>query len=183
MSSGDFLKRVTDSAKEFAENFADKAEDTFDVLSDKAEDAFEKAKVKGSELRDRAQVAIADRETPHLNRVMDLYGMMAQGKMMDAFEKYYDDDVVMQENAEEPTRGKAANRERLKHWMDIVEQNHGAGVVSMTSNEAEGVTMVESWVDITIKGGARNRMEEVAVQRWKGGKVIHERFYYDKQDA
>lgn len=34
------------------------------------------------------------------------------GEALQAFETYYDDDVVMQENDAEPTFGKTANRER-----------------------------------------------------------------------
>jgi hypothetical protein len=178
MASGDFIKRVSDSAKEFAETFADKAEDAFETLSDKAEDAFDVAKEKGAELKDKAQIAIGDRETPHLNRISEMYGLMGQGKMMDAFEQYYDDDVVMQENSEEPRRGKEVNRKYELAFLDNVEEMHGGGVGAITSNEAEGITMVESWMDVTIKGAPRTKMEEVAVQKWKGGKIIHERFYY-----
>ena len=39
--------------------------------------------------------------------------------------------------------------------------------------------MVESWMDVTMKDGKRNKMEEVAVQKWKGDQIIHERFYYN----
>ena len=39
--------------------------------------------------------------------------------------------------------------------------------------------MVESWMDVTLKDGKRNMMEEVAVQKWKGDQIIHERFYYN----
>jgi hypothetical protein len=30
----------------------------------------------------------------------------------------------------------------------------------------------------THKGGQRSKLNEVAVRRWKDGKVVHERFYY-----
>ncbi len=42
--------------------------------------------------------------------VKDLNQMVLEGKMMDAFEKYYADDVVMQKMNMEPTVGKDANR-------------------------------------------------------------------------
>ena len=40
----------------------------------------------------------------------DLNSLVVEGKLMDAFEKYYHDDVVMQENSNSPVIGKAANR-------------------------------------------------------------------------
>lgn len=52
---------------------------------------------------------------------MDLYEaieemnrLIISGKNMEAFEKYYHDNVVMQENNHPPTAGKTANREREK---------------------------------------------------------------------
>ncbi|MGZ3838600.1 MAG: hypothetical protein ACXVLT_09320 [Flavisolibacter sp.] len=42
----------------------------------------------------------------------ELNSLVLNGKMMDAFEKYYHDDVVMQENHLPPTISKLANRQR-----------------------------------------------------------------------
>ncbi len=42
----------------------------------------------------------------------------------------------------------------------------------------DDTTMVEWSFDMTYKGGQRSKMEQVAVQKWKDGKIIHERFYY-----
>jgi len=53
------------------------------------------------------------------------------------------------------------------------------GVTAITSNEETGVTMVESWMDISFKDGNRMKMEEVAVQTWKDDQIIREHFYYN----
>ena len=45
-------------------------------------------------------------------KIEDLNQMILSGKSIDAFEKYYHNDVVMQENNQPPTVGKNANRER-----------------------------------------------------------------------
>lgn len=42
----------------------------------------------------------------------DIKNLVLQGKAMEAFEKYYGDDVVMQENETPETVGKEANRAR-----------------------------------------------------------------------
>ena len=174
----DFVKKMTDSAKELAETLADKAEDAFEVISDKAEDAMDVVKERGSELREKAQASL--RETPDLNRAKAMYAMIGEGKMIEALEKYYHEDVVVQENNEEPRRGKAASRDSVAEFMNNVKEMHGGGVGAITSNEASHVTMVESWADMTFKDGTRRKMEEVAVQHWKGDKIIRERFYYNK---
>jgi ketosteroid isomerase-like protein len=100
------------------------------------------------------------------------------GKIMEAFEKYYADDLVMQENSEEPRRGKAENRKAEEQFMASVEAFHGASVKASAVNG--DVTFSEWEMDITFKGGSRVTMSQVAVRKWKNGKVVHERFFYNK---
>ncbi len=177
-SSRDFVKKMADSAKGLAETIADRAEDALEVLSDKAEDAFEVAKERGTELRHRAQASL--RETPVLDRAKAMYALVGDGKMMEAFELYYHDDVVMQENGHEPRRGKDASREYEQKWLASIKEMHGGGVTAITSNEADQITMVEAWADITFADGTRRKLEEVAVQHWEGDRIIRERFYYSE---
>jgi ketosteroid isomerase-like protein len=100
------------------------------------------------------------------------------GKIMEAFEKYYADDLVMQENSEEPRRGKAENRKAEEQFMASVEAFHGASVKASAVNG--DVTFSEWEMDITFKGGSRVTMSQVAVRKWKNGKIVHERFFYNK---
>lgn len=115
----------------------------------------------------------------YYDKAKDIYDMSAQGKMLDAFEKYYHKDVVMVEATGEERKGKDANRKFEIEFMGMIKEMHGGGVRSITSNEKEATTMVESWMDITMKDGKRSMMEEVAVQKWKGDQIIYERFYYN----
>ncbi|MBI3481615.1 MAG: nuclear transport factor 2 family protein [Bacteroidetes bacterium] len=43
-----------------------------------------------------------------LEKITDLNDLILQGKALDAFEKYYHEEVVMQENENQPTIGKEA---------------------------------------------------------------------------
>jgi ketosteroid isomerase-like protein len=115
----------------------------------------------------------------YYDKAKDIYDMSAQGKSLDAFEKYYHKDVVMVEATGEARKGKEANRKFETEFMGMIKEMHGGGVRAITSNEKEAVTMVESWMDVTMKDGKRSMMEEVAVQKWKGDQIIHERFYYN----
>ena len=115
----------------------------------------------------------------YYNKAKDIYDMSAQGKMLEAFEKYYHNDVVMVEATGDARNGKDANRKFEMEFMSMIKEVHGAGVRSITSNEEEATTMVESWMDATYKDGNRSMMEEVAVQKWKDDQIIHERFYYN----
>jgi predicted DNA-binding protein YlxM (UPF0122 family) len=44
-----------------------------------------------------------------LEKIYEINGLVLQGKALEAFEKYYHDDVIMQENENAPTVGKQAN--------------------------------------------------------------------------
>jgi ketosteroid isomerase-like protein len=115
----------------------------------------------------------------YYDKAKDIYEMSAQGKMMEAFEKYYHNDIVMVEATGESRKGKDTNRKFEQEFMGMIKEFHGGGVTAITSNEKEATTMVESWMDVTLTDGKRNKMEEVAVQKWKGDQIIHERFYYN----
>jgi ketosteroid isomerase-like protein len=108
--------------------------------------------------------------------VDDLNSMILDGKAMEAFEKYYAEDVVMQENELPPTIGKDANREREKDFFSKVVEFRGADLRAVAVGD--GVTMVEWFFDYTHKDWGRRTYHQVAVQRWKDGKIVHERFYY-----
>ena len=115
----------------------------------------------------------------YLQQVKDMYAMSGQGQMLEAFEKYYHDDVVMVEATGEVREGKDVNREFEKNWVASIKEMHGGGVTAVASDEAAGITMVETWMEATFQDGSRMKMEEVAVQKWQGDKIIHERFYYN----
>jgi ketosteroid isomerase-like protein len=98
------------------------------------------------------------------------------GDILGAFDKYYADDVVMQENDAEPVPGKAANRKREQEFVNSVEQFHSAKLLGEAVN---GDVSYSEWsYDVTFKGAGRVKMEQVSARRWKNGKVSHERFYY-----
>jgi len=118
----------------------------------------------------------------YLENANDLYKMIGEGHAMDAFEKYYHDDVVMIEANGEIRSGKETNRKFEQEFFSSIKEYHGGGVNSLTSNEQEGVTMVESWMEATFNDGNKVKMEEVAVQKWQDNQIIQERFYYNLED-
>jgi ketosteroid isomerase-like protein len=107
-----------------------------------------------------------------------LNDMVMSGKALEAFDRFYADDVVMQENSDEPRVGKALNRKFEEEFMSGIAEWHDGKVVSSAVN---GDTSFSEWyMDITFKNGLRQKGSQVAVRKWKNGKVIHERFFYNK---
>ncbi len=113
----------------------------------------------------------------YLDRINDIYDHIAKGSAMDAFEKYYDEDVTMILEDGTQVEGKDTNREREKEFFSSVEAFNGMEVNSITANEEEGTTAVECIMDVTFEGGNRMELEQVAVQDWDGDQIVRERFY------
>ena len=98
------------------------------------------------------------------------------GKILETFDAYYADHVVMSENQADERVGKVVNREYEIQFLDNVQKFHGAqvGRVIVDGDHAA----VEWSFDITFKDGNRVKMQQVAVQTWKDGKIIREDFYH-----
>ena len=111
-----------------------------------------------------------------LEKISDLNDLVLQGKVMEAFEKYYHEDVEMQENEEPPTVGKAANRKREEEFLSSLVDFRGAKPLKVTVGE--GITMVEWYYDFTHKDWGERNYTQISVQQWKDGQIIKEKFYY-----
>jgi ketosteroid isomerase-like protein len=106
----------------------------------------------------------------------DIKNQVLQGKAMEVFEQYYADDVVMQENANPPTVGKVANRQRELEFFSKLTDFRGAEVKSVAYGD--DVIISEWFLDYTHADWGERTYDQVSVQKWKDGKVVSERFYY-----
>lgn len=112
-------------------------------------------------------------------RVNDLNDHIQNGKIMEAMRKFYSDDVVMAENNSPPTIGLQANLEREQAFVDNT---------TWYGLELKGVALGENLSTViwdmdfhNIQYGARLAFTQVAVQQWREGKIVDERFYYSPQ--
>lgn len=114
----------------------------------------------------------------YLEKAKDIYFQLQQGKLLDAFDQYYHEDVVMTE-PRGTRKGKKACREYEEQFLNSVEEFHNLEIRNVGSNEEDKTTFVESMMDVSFKDGNRVQMEQTAVQQWKDDQIIHEKFYYD----
>ena len=110
--------------------------------------------------------------------INDLNSEVLAGNIMNAFDKFYHEEIVMQENSDEPRIGKTINREYEQGFVYMVKEWHNAEVLSVTSNEETNTSMTEWLFDFTTVGGDRMARKQVAVQQWADGQIISEKFYY-----
>lgn len=114
---------------------------------------------------------------PSRQRVQDLISRVQAGDILGAFAEFYADDVAMQENANEPTVGKDANRTREEAFVASVAEVHENRAASFV---VDGDRAAIQWVlEFTGQDGVRYRMDQLAYQTWRGDHIVHERFYYD----
>ncbi len=111
-------------------------------------------------------------------KAQDIYEKLQEGKLLDAFDKYYHEDVIMTE-PRGTRKGKKECREYEEDFLDNIKEFHNLEIRNLGSDEKDETTFVESMMDVTFKDGNRAQMEQVAVQQWAGDHIIHERFYYD----
>ncbi len=100
-----------------------------------------------------------------------------EGKILEAFEEYYADDVVMQDNDYPARVGKEVNRQYEEAFVNGLTEFRGAKVVNTIISD--GIAVVEWWMDFTHKDYGVRNYTQVAVQRWKNGKIVEEKFYYN----
>ncbi len=110
-------------------------------------------------------------------RLEDLLNHIRQGKIIEAMNEFYDTDTVMQDNANPPTKGLAANIEREKQFMSGVKEWKGFNVDA--TGVGDNATFYEGTMDFIATNGQPVHMEQTSVAKWKNGKIVHERFYYD----
>ena len=102
--------------------------------------------------------------------------MLTRGELRQAFELFYDQDVVIQENSDEPRIGKEANQQHRQCFLNSIEHIHSIEVKASADNE--DVSFAEWFIDATFRNCVRRQRRQVTRRRWKNGKVVHERFFF-----
>ena len=93
-----------------------------------------------------------------------------------AIERYYTEDSSMQENAAPPRVGRDF---LVAHERGIL-ANMAQVYSKAMSSVVEGDRVAIHWIfELTDKSGRVHRVDEVAMQEWRGDKIFRERFFYD----
>lgn len=97
------------------------------------------------------------------------------GRILETFDRYYADDVVMSENGTAERVGKAANRDYEENFVNSV-QFHAASVGRVLVDGDHAA--VEWTLEFTPQGGQRITQRQVALQTWREGLIVREDFYH-----
>jgi hypothetical protein len=93
------------------------------------------------------------------------------------YERFYDENVVVQENLQAPRVGREISIARQQRMNANVKEVHDfkIGAVLVDGDRS----MIEMHLELTTVDGYRIRLEEVGMQTWKNDRIIHERYFYD----
>lgn len=113
---------------------------------------------------------------PTRERLDGFVATVVAGRFVEALRDFYHDDAVTRENGGPERRG-------LATLIAIEERTLRA--FSMRTSEPDAVLLdgdrvAISWTfEMANAKGTTWRMEEVALQRWRGDRIAEERFFYD----
>jgi hypothetical protein len=114
---------------------------------------------------------------PKRSTVEAFAAMVESGDYVGAIEKYYTPDASMQENIDQPRKGRDVLAEGERK---VMSRNKSIKARRLSSILIEGDEVAIRWrFEFTGVDGSSRTMEEVAWQKWRGEQVFEEQFFYD----
>lgn len=114
---------------------------------------------------------------PTRTEVEQLISLVEKGQFVEAIEMFYADDAVTQENGQPPCVGLPALLDRERGFLARIKS-----IKARLTPEVlvDGDRVVIHWVFDIVDGKNRvYRLDELAYQLWRGGKIVRETYYYD----
>jgi ketosteroid isomerase-like protein len=109
--------------------------------------------------------------------VQAFIALVERGAYVEAMERFYAEDATMRENQQPPRTGLATLIEGERAFLARIASIRALPVERWL---VDGDQVVINWVfEITAKDGGVKRMDELAIQTWRDGKIVREQFYYD----
>ena len=113
---------------------------------------------------------------PSRARLDEFIAVVEAGDHAGAIERYYTEDSSMQENAAPPRVGRDLLVARERGVLAQMSHVYSKAMSSVV----EGDNVAIHWIfRLTDKSGKVRRIDEVALQQWRGDKIFRERFFYD----
>jgi ketosteroid isomerase-like protein len=114
---------------------------------------------------------------PSRETVERFIAMVESNDHVRAIEEFYAEDASMQENLAPPRVGRDVLVAHEKAALARVASVHTHKVRTFL---VDGDHVAIHWTfDFTLPDGASRRFDEVALQTWRGEKIVVERFFYD----
>jgi hypothetical protein len=112
---------------------------------------------------------------PTRERVQEFIRLMEANQSLELMPAFYAEDATAQENELPPRVGLAA---LMEHERQALERG-GFESVNAAAVLIDGDHVAINWVFVFISNGQRLRLDEIALQQWRGDRIVRERYFYD----
>ena len=111
------------------------------------------------------------------DNVNNLNSLLKNGKIVQAFEQYYDIKVNIHIDGNPPISGKEQKRDMI--FLQEIEKLNSANVKLVAyGGEDNDFAVIEWEINIENKKGEKKTIYRVNVQHWKDNKIINEKVYF-----
>ncbi len=118
---------------------------------------------------------------PERQRVEAFIAAVVSGEHVQAIADFYREDASMQENLQEPRRGRVA---LIEHETNALKRLQRMYTHPNPAFLVDGDCVAINWIfDATGRDGTTRRLQEIALQRWWGDRILEERFFYNSASA
>lgn len=116
----------------------------------------------------------------NLQKDKDLYiNNVKAYKLSEGFEKYYSENVLMQDVGKEPRIGKEATRVKELKIIQSLKEIFGASTLSFSLDSEKNKTMVDFWMNLTFANEIRLKKSQLAEQTLEKGLIKNKTFYHN----
>ncbi len=113
---------------------------------------------------------------PTKERLAEFIATVERNEHVEAIERFYAPNASMQENNAPPRVGRDGLVERERGVLARMTHVYSKAISSVL----EGDHVAIHWIfELTDKSGEVRRVDEVALQEWRGDRIFRERFFYD----
>lgn len=109
-------------------------------------------------------------------RVSALVAMAESGRFLEALPTFYAPDVQVQENDQPPRVGLDAAIANERHVLSAFARITGKALATFVQDDQ---AVIHWSFDFVAPNGATTRLDELALQTWRDGLIVAEKFYYD----
>lgn len=111
------------------------------------------------------------------DNVDKLNELLKNGKISEAFDKYYNIDVKIHVDGNPPITGKEQKREMI--FLQEIEKLNSAEIMLVAFGGSNDDFTVTEWeINLENKKGKKMTIYRVNVQHWKDDKIIDEKIYF-----
>jgi len=110
-------------------------------------------------------------------KMNELNELIKAFKYEEALDRFYDENIITCENEEAPTIGLATYKERWKLFIENISDYSAELKTTIICND---ITVTEWHYKFHNRVFGNWDATQISVQRWKNGKIVHERHYYSR---